>query len=120
MEDTLDVIERRDDHSLVDHIPLDDLETGVARVLLEIAAPPDREVVENANPPTFGDQPIDQVTPNEAGPPGNQIKSHACPACLGIFCTARLAAVQPHVTTFPRVRPDREGFDFSVFFRPDS
>jgi len=47
-------------------------------VLLQIAAPADNEIVENANMATLVDQPIDKMTSDEARSPCHQI-NHSSP-----------------------------------------
>ena len=78
MENAFGVRARRIDGARIGNVGLDNLKPRIAVVLLQIAAPADNEVVENANMATLVDQPIDKMTSDEARSPCHQI-NHSSP-----------------------------------------
>ena len=74
MENSFRARTRRIDGTHIGNIGLDDLKARIAVVLLQIAAPADNEIVEDANMAALVDQPIDKMASDEARTPCDQIK----------------------------------------------
>ena len=73
MENAFDAGARRIDRARIGDVGLDDLELRIAFVLLQIGAPADNKVVEDAHAAPFGDQPVDKMASDKAGAPSHQI-----------------------------------------------
>ena len=62
----------------ISNVGLDDLESRISVELLQIAAPADRKIVEHANATAFSNQPVNEMTSDEARPARHQVK-HGIP-----------------------------------------
>src|SRR6516162_5683821 len=81
-------------HSLIGDVSFDDLERGFAGMLIEVGTTADDEVVEDPNAVSLFQQPINQMTANEASAPRYQIK-HLTPQSPQIVRAPILPAPGP-------------------------
>ena len=74
MEDARHAGASRIDRGGILDIGLDDLNLGIAFVLLEIGAAAYHEAVEHPHMAALRHQPVDKMTADKSGPPSDQIK----------------------------------------------
>ena len=73
MKDPIGALASGVDGFAVGDVGGDELEPPLVTMLLQIGLTADGKVVDDPHPPTFGDQPIDQMTADKARPTRNDI-----------------------------------------------
>ena len=81
MENAFDTCARRIDRANIGNVGLDNIQSRIALVLFQIAAPADNKVVEDTNVTTFVDQTIDKMASDKACAASYEIQSFlaGCP-----------------------------------------
>ena len=73
MKDPIGTLARCFNRFAIGDVGVDDLKASLFPMVPQIGLTTDGKVVDDPHPPAFGDQPIDEVTADEAGPARNDV-----------------------------------------------